>query len=131
MSDEVYAIVNLKGYVEEMRQAAANSLTENCTDNLDEYISINQMINLVKDHCLGFDGDDRPLLNEDSNVEIFESTVDWIQNVGLAKLAAQDLVECAWDDETNEMVFWSKEKKKNATKRKPRRKNQKDKRSDC
>jgi hypothetical protein len=107
MDEELYAIINLEGYASEMRQAAANTVSSEHEDNLDEYISINQMINLVKEHCAGFDAENRPLLNEDTNEEIYESTVTWIYNVGLAKLAAKDLVQCAWDDSVNEMVFWS------------------------
>jgi|688.fasta_scaffold826662_3 hypothetical protein len=107
MDEELYAIINLEGYASEMRQAAANSLCANNEDNLDEYISINQMINLVKEHCAGFDTENRPLLNEDTNEEIYESVTTWIHNVGLAKLAAKDLVQCAWDDKINEMVFWA------------------------
>ena len=107
MSEELYAITNLDGYVTEMRQAAAYSLSANGDDNLDDYISLSQMINLVKSECVGFDDYDRPLLNEDANEKIYESTVTWIHNVGLAKLAAKGLIECAWDDKNNEMVFWS------------------------
>ena len=122
---EIYAITNINGYVSQMREAAANSICENNTDNLDNYISIEQMVGLVKNYCLGFDDDDRPLLDEDRNQKIFEEAATWIHNVGLAKLAAEDLVECAWDDELNEMVFWEKEKPTNESKRKPGRKNKK------
>lgn len=125
---EVYAITNLEGYATQMRDAAAKSLNENHNDNLDDYISINQIVNLVKNECVGFDDEDCPLLDEDTNEKIFENTVEWIHNVGLAKLAAQDLVECAWDDKSNEMIFWVKEKRKsNAKKPKSRRKNKKSK----
>lgn len=120
MKKEVYAIVDLNGYVSQMREAAAASISDNgSNDDLDSYISLNQMIGLVKKNCLGFDDHDYPLLNEDANMEIFEQTTTWIHNVGLAKLAAKDLVECAWDDKLNEMVFWSKEIPKND---KPKRK---------
>lgn len=122
---EVYAITNLEGYATQMRDAAAKSLSENHNDNLDDYISINQIVNLVKNECVGFDDEDRPLLDEDTNEKIFENTAVWIHNVGLAKLAAQDLVECAWDDKANEMIFWAKEKRKPNAKPKPRRKNKK------
>jgi hypothetical protein len=104
---EVYAITDLEGYANEMRTAAAKSLSANSKDNLDEYISINQMINLVRTECVGYDHKDRPLLNEESNEQIYEKTVIWMHNVGLAKLAAKGLVECAWDSENNEMVFWT------------------------
>lgn len=122
MNNEVYAITNINGYVSQMRDAAASSISENSSeDNLDEYISIDQMIGLVKIHCIGYDDQDNPLLNEETNQKIFEEAATWIHNVGLAKLAALDIVECAWDDELNEMVFWHKESPKN-DKSKPKRK---------
>lgn len=109
-NNDIYAIVDLEGYAREMRDCAAKSLCNEYQDNLDEYISINQMINLVKRECLGLDDNERPLLNEDTNIKIYESTVTWINNVGLAKLAAKGLVECAWDNKTNSMIFWANKK---------------------
>jgi hypothetical protein len=119
---KVYAIVDIDGYVSEMRKAAAQSFSDNYHENLDEFISIGQMINLVNKHCVGFDDLDRPMLDEESNNDIYEDTVIWLHNVGLAKLAAQNLVECAWDEKSNEMIFWKAEDK-NEPKRK--RKNKK------
>lgn len=104
--EELYAITNLEGYAREMREAAANSFSES-HDDIDTYISLNQMINLVKSECVGFDDEARPLLNETANEKIYESTVTWINNVGLAKLAAEGYVECAWDSKNNEMIFWA------------------------
>lgn len=124
---EVYAITDLEGYASQMREAAAQSICEDHTDDINTYISMDQMINLVKSECLGFDSEDRPLLDEETNEVIFENTATWIHNVGLAKLAAQDLVECAWDNNGNEMVFWAKEKSTNESKRKSGRKNKKNK----
>jgi len=39
-------------------------------------------------------------------------------NVGLAKLASKGLVECAWDNETNEMIFWANPEISKTSKRK-------------
>lgn len=120
MSEEVYAIINIDGYISQMREAAAQSISENSiNENLDIYISLDEMVGLVNKHCLGFDDQQHPLLNEETNQQIFEDVTTWIHNIGLAKLAAKDLVECAWDDELNEMVFWHKETPKND---KPKRK---------
>lgn len=124
MSQEVYAITNLEGYATQMREAAAKSLSDSNEDNLDDFISIGQIINMVNEECVGFDDQDRPLLNEEINERIYENTAIWIHEVGLAKLAAQDLVECAWDDEQNEMIFW---KKNNVKSSKSGRKNKKNK----
>lgn len=130
MSQEIYAITDLDSYIHQMRDAAAKSLKEDYNDNLDDFISIEQVNNLVKSECLGLDNEDRPLLDEITNEKIFESIVIWIHNVGLAKLAAQDLVECAWDNDINEMVFWTKEKQTHDTQTKSGRKNTKTKRQD-
>jgi hypothetical protein len=115
---EVYAIVDLEGYAAEMREAAAKSLSKYYDNNLDDFISIRQMINLIKNECVGFDDKNRPLLNEDTNEKIYEHTVTWIHNVGLAKLAAKGLVECAWDEASNEMVFWANPEITKTTKKK-------------
>lgn len=120
---DVYAIVDIEGYATEMRDAAANSLCEEPSDNLDHFISIGQMINLVDNECLGYDDQNRPLLNEDANERIYESAVIWIHNVGLAKLAAKGLIECAWDDMSNEMIFWSNDTIKNDKRRNKKKNN--------
>jgi hypothetical protein len=116
---ENYAIVDLDGYIQEMRLAAAESIAPENTDNLDEYISLNQMKSLVESWCIGHDNHNRPIINEESNINIFEDTVTWISNVGLAKLAAEGLLECAWDNESNDMIFWSP-KTKTQTNDKPK-----------
>lgn len=128
MSD-LYAIVDLDGYASQIREAAAKSICDTSNDDLNEYITLTQIINMVKENCKGFDEEDRPLLDEDTNEKIFEDTALWITNVGLAKLAAKDLIECAWDDKNNEMVFWKPEPKDVRTKNSSR-KNQQTKGSD-
>jgi hypothetical protein len=131
MDNEVYAITNIEGYATEMRQAAANAISDDCDDDLDAYINLKQMISIIEENCIGFDDNDRPLLNEETNEQIWESTVTWINNVGLAKLAAQDLIQCAWDNESNEMVFWAnpltdvKEKRKKTNDKSIKRRNKK------
>ncbi|NDC95968.1 hypothetical protein EB118_19620 [bacterium] len=129
---EVYAITDLNGYTVQMRDAAAKSISSDNNDNLDEYISLQQTTNLVEEFCLGHDDNHRPLLDEDTNEKIFEEAALWIHSIGLAKLAAKDLIECAWDDKTNDMVFWAKENNTVEKKNEPnkRRKNKKNKRSD-
>jgi hypothetical protein len=129
---EVYAIVDVDGYAIQMRDAAAQSISSDTNENLDEYISLKQMTNLVEEFCLGHDDEDRPLLDEDTNEKIFEEAALWIHDVGLAKLAAKDLVECAWNNEINQMVFWSKPEKQETknVRTKSRGKNKKTKGSD-
>ena len=120
---ELYSITNLEGYATDLRRAAAEYICENFDDNLDDYISINQVIDLVHHYANGYDDEDRPMISESNNEDIYGEVVTWIHNMGLAKLAALDKLECAWDDELNEMVFWNKEKNQNESNRKNRRQN--------
>lgn len=106
MENDVYAITDINGYASEMREAAAKSIADPFDDDLNAYISIDQMINLIKDECIGFDDKERPLLDEYSNEKIYESTMTWIHNIGLAKLASKNMIECAWDDKENNFIFW-------------------------
>lgn len=119
---EVYAITNLEGYAKEMRVCAAKNICDTYDDDLNEYISIGQMINLVKENCLGFNEENRPMLDENANGEIFEQTCVWIHNIGLARLAAKDLVQCAWSDKDNTMIFWTENKNESKPKRKRNKK---------
>lgn len=131
MSD-CYVIMDLDGYVKEMRTAVANSIADQTDENLDNYISLDQMKTLVDSWCIGFDDNERPILDEESNINIFEDTKIWMTNVGLARLAAQGFIECAWDSNLNEMVFWypDKEKQQDAPKRNKSTKNKRSKRKD-
>jgi hypothetical protein len=124
MDEKLYSIVDLEGYAKQVREAAAQTLSENNNDNLDDYITITQLVQMVRKNCCGFDDDNRPLLNEDINEQIYDCTITWIHNVALAKLAAKDLLECAWDDKANEMVFWPKETENDkSVKRRNKKKN--------
>ena len=125
MSDQIYAITDMDGYVTQMRITAAQAISDKAEeDSLDNYISLGQIRNLIKEYCLGVGEENRPMLNESTNEKIFGETAIWIHNVGLAKLAGNDDIECAWDNDANDMVFWSKESVKNEQpKRKRKRKN--------
>lgn len=125
---EIYTIIHLEDYAKEVRASAALSICKDHSENLDEYVSIGQMINLIRENCLGVDDENRPLLNEDANIKIFEETSVWIHSIGLARLAAKDLIECAWDSESNEMIFWAKEQPENTNEPKPKRSNKRTKR---
>jgi hypothetical protein len=39
-------------------------------------------------------------------VELIEEIANQIHQSALSKLASQDIIQCAWDDEKEQMVFW-------------------------
>jgi hypothetical protein len=104
-----YAINDLEQYAIDMRIAIAHYLSPGTQEDLNEYITINQIIKVIHDHCHGYDVYNYPIINEQINEKIFDIVTVWIHNVGLSKLAGQDLLDCAWDNNLNEMIFWDKE----------------------
>lgn len=116
---ESYSIMDLEGYAKAVRDSAASSFEKDYTENLDEFISISQVINMVKEHNLGLDDQGNFLINNDVFDDVFNHIRDWIYGVGLSKLASQGFVDCSWDDEANEMVFWLANKDKTNISAKP------------
>lgn len=103
---EVYSIVDLEGYADVVRTEAASSYSCESNESLDDYISLSQVISIIEFCSLGFDENDNNIIDQDCHSTIVDETANWIFNVGLAKLAANNKLECAWDDDINSMVFW-------------------------
>ena len=104
---EVYSIMDMERYATSLRANAAMTYAKSdITTRLDEYITIPQVCTLIDNNIVGHDDEDRPLIDENGYNTIFEEIRIWLYNASLARLAANDEVQCAWDDELNEMVFW-------------------------
>ena len=116
---ENYSIIDLEGYAKAMRDGAASSFEKDYTENLDEFISIGQVINMIKKNNLGLDEEGNYLINEQIFDDVFNDIRDWLYGVGLAKLSSKGFVDCSWDEESNEMVFWLANKDKTNIPAKP------------
>jgi len=116
---ESYSIIDLEGYAKAMRYGAASSFEKDYTENLDDFITIPQVINMIKKNNLGLDNEGNYLINEEIFDDVFNDIRDWLYGVGLAKLASKGFVDCSWDDEANEMVFWLANKDKTNIPAKP------------
>lgn len=119
MKNNVYSIVDLDGYAESMRDAVAKSVSENYADDLNNYISIEQVKGVIIGYSLGQDDEDNYLINEEVFNDSFEDIREWIINVGLAKLASNNELECAWDSDLNTMIFWSNNEESQQRNNKP------------
>jgi len=120
---ESYSIIDLEGYAKSMRDGAASSFEKDYTENLDDFISVTQVINMIKKNNLGLDDEGNYLINEEIFDDMFNQIRDWLYGVGLAKLAAKGFVDCSWDDESNEMVFWLANQDKTGIPAKPSKDN--------
>lgn len=114
-----YSITDLQNYALYIRDNAASSLAENYTENLDEFISLKQVINLIKQRSLGLDDNGDIIIDSNAFDNTFDDIRIWLYGVGLAKLAAKGLVECAWDNDLNQMVFWASNSEKTSIPNKP------------
>jgi hypothetical protein len=134
MSDS-YVINDLEMYAQSIRKNAALSFSENYNEDLDSFVTISQVCQLIADNAIGLDEEDKYIIDEDSYNYTFDQIRIRLYNIGLARLASAGEIECAWDDEANEMVFWVPESKsqhkastngvtnESKSNRKPKRKN--------
>jgi hypothetical protein len=71
--------MDLQGYADSIRKAAAESFVDyNDNDNLNDYITINQTINIIVGYSLGQDEEGNYLVNEEVFNDTFEDIRDWI-----------------------------------------------------
>lgn len=106
---EVYSILNVELFAQSMRKNVALGFSKDQQENLDDLISLNQITTMIRNHSVGFDEENKYLIDEEGYNNIFEETREWIYQVGLCRLASRGDLECAWDSNLNEMVFWPTE----------------------
>ena len=105
--NDSFIINDIEKLAYSIRKNASLSISPDSSEDLDNFISINQMKALIQNNVVSSDNGDL-ILDEEGYENIFEEAAAWIINIGLAKLAAEDKIQCAWDDESNEMIFWQK-----------------------
>jgi len=76
---EIYAISDLEGYASLMRRAAEYSISEYDTD-----LRAEQVVGIIRKHCLGFDDEHRPLLDAGRTELIIEGIVGAIASTNAA-----------------------------------------------
>lgn len=108
---EIHCIMNLEKYAEHIRKSAAQSFAKgeklDEKEDLNEYVTINQVCQMVAENALGMDEESHYLINDDGYEVLLKQIKTRIYNSGLSKLAAKDLIECAWDSKKKTMIFWS------------------------
>jgi hypothetical protein len=104
---EQYQIINLEKYADFVRKKAARSFAENYEDDVNTFVTLNQTISMIKENSIGKDEEGKYLMDDSSYENLFVALKLRIYNSGLSKLASQGKLECAWDDDKDNMVFWS------------------------
>lgn len=112
---EIYSILNLEKYASYIRRKAAISYSKDYEKelierekDLDDFITITQVCRFIEECSIGKDEQGKFLLNEETYDLLYEKIKVRIYNCGLSKLAVSGHLECAWDNDKNEMIFWPK-----------------------
>lgn len=110
---EIYSIINLEKYASYIRKKAAVSYSAHYEQelieqekDLNDFVTIAQVCGLIEECSIGKDEHGKFLLNEEAYESLYEKVRIRIYNCGLSKLSVSGQLECAWDEVTNEMVFW-------------------------
>jgi hypothetical protein len=105
--EETLSVVDMEGYIEHLATFLCKEFAPQATSK-DVYVfcSPKQIESIIHDSCLGFDENDNPIINAKIYAQICDSIFRTVQNASLSKLASDGYLECAWDDDLNDMVFW-------------------------
>jgi len=111
-TENTFVITNIEDFATIVIRNATEELslnTEKTGDVHKQLISNDSIKHIICKYTLGLDSDDNPILNTDAMEDLFDEVCEYMFQVHLAKLCGEDKIECAWDDDSNEMVFWSKQ----------------------
>jgi len=91
---DVYTISDLRAYASEMRLAAAKEISENAdAEDARRHLPDEQVFRIVRRHCLGFDDDGHPQLNEQRNQNVYAEIRVSLYCAGIAEIAANESVD--------------------------------------
>lgn len=99
----MYTNNNIEAFATKIRELTAKNICENYQDNLDEYMTVSEIIGLLQKNS-----SNQYVIDRDVIISLQTEIKKRIYEVCLAKLAAKDIIDCAWDETENEMVFWTK-----------------------
>jgi hypothetical protein len=104
-----FFIKDMSRFCEILRKEAVFSLSDNISEktNIDEFITLRQCEEIVNRKCKTHDESGVKILNEDIYANMLYEIAEQIYQSALSKLAASDIIECAWDDNSQKMIFWT------------------------
>jgi hypothetical protein len=107
MKDPLHRIKDIK----KLAKHLAKNIAMDCgftIEELKQYMSVKNAINIIKEHAQK-DKDGEFLINTRILETICVDMSGWLLGVNLAKLAADDKLDCYWDSKKDCMVFKKKD----------------------
>ena len=105
----IYEIKSLNGMAKGLGKQVAkdNGFSKK---ELHSFIRVSNIVGIIKQYC---NIKNKKFYIDDRNVQkAYEDIHQWLVGVDLAKHAANDTIDCYWDDKRDCMVFKNKEEKK-------------------
>lgn len=109
MNNDIYIIKDLTSYATEARKSVVLNIFDGYVDDIDDFITLNETLDIIKNNCFGIDENNSLLLNEETNQKIYEKIGQFIYGIQLSRMCTDGILECAWDSESNNMIFWNPE----------------------
>ena len=101
-------IRNLKLFSKSIRKNVVMVFPRKYYYQVDSFISLSQTEKLVRKYIEpGYN--DEFVLSDDNYDLLCDEIKKWIYNSSLSLVASSGKIECAWDDESDEMIFWHPE----------------------
>jgi hypothetical protein len=98
-------IRNLSLFTKSIRKNVVMVFPKTYHYNVDSFISLFQTEQLVRKYIEpGYN--DEFVLSDENYDFLCDEIKKWIYNSSLSLVASSGKIECAWDDESNEMFFW-------------------------
>ena len=104
-----FTITNIEGYIDSVIKKICIELETNEKDIM-SFISRKEVHQVIESEFLGYDNEDQMIIDMGCHIKIVNILLYKIQNLAIAKLASEGYLECAWDENVNNMVFWLSEK---------------------
>lgn len=111
-TEDTFVITNIEDFATILIRNATEELSLDVakTNNVNPpLMSTNSIKHIISKYTFDLDANYNPILKTDVMEDLFDEVCEYMFQVHLAKLCGEDKIECAWDDDSNEMVFWSKQ----------------------
>lgn len=107
----IYKVKNLNKFAISLGKIAAKN-SGFTHEELKSYIKISNIKNMILQYGNRLDDGSITIDEEATNI-IYAEIFDWLVGVDLATLAANDIIDCYWDNEKNDMIFMRKDGNRN------------------
>lgn len=106
-NNQKYSIKDINGMITHIiKEVSEYFNTNEDFQEILSYCSTNEIEVIIKDNAVGEDASGRSIITIESYNQIIDDVISRIQSAVLARLASEGHLECGWDDELNDMVFW-------------------------